>query len=397
MQDAHNHRNNIRRERELRGWSQGDVAEKLGCDARSVGRWERGVVSPSAYYRQRLCQIFEQNVEELGFLQVSSEDIPESTSLQQEDVREPSQQNSEECKDTNNDQGSIISVAEPESSQWEMPIDVDEKLFQQKRSEIRQGVPGFRMVPTSMLIGSFLLLMLILGSINVFLFHAINIKNPVSIVPISTAPISSVLARTVPKRTPVISTIPYGRLLYRTAAPGSKCDLGGGRWVDYNQPDIQCLATMAVISNPSVTAPDLRGTILANIPGATYPDNYVVEALVQQPVTAADFGLYFRNQPGDQQGIYTFSLHPDGTWGVYVYDNKTAAQTLLKAGKTSIDPHAQLYLTVVAIGPDFTLYINRQKVGQVHDKTYRTGTGGIAVDAGGTLIVNGISLYSVAQ
>ena len=53
MQDANNRRNNIKRARELRGWSQGDVAEKLGCDARSVGRWERGVVSPSAYYRQR--------------------------------------------------------------------------------------------------------------------------------------------------------------------------------------------------------------------------------------------------------------------------------------------------------------------------------------------------------
>ena len=172
--------------------------------------------------------------------------------------------------------------------------------------------------------------------------------------------------------------------------------MGGGRWVDYNQPDIQCLATMTVISNPSVTALDLRGTILTNIPDVAYPDNYVVEALVQQPVTTADFGLYFRNQQGDQQGIYTFSLHPGGTWGVYVYDNKTAAQTLIAAGKTSIDPHAQLYLTVVATGPDFTLYINRQKVGHVRDKTYRTGTVGIAVDAGGTLIVNGISLYSIA-
>jgi ribosome-binding protein aMBF1 (putative translation factor) len=38
MQNTYNHINNTKIAREVRGWSQGDVAEKLGCDARSVGR-----------------------------------------------------------------------------------------------------------------------------------------------------------------------------------------------------------------------------------------------------------------------------------------------------------------------------------------------------------------------
>jgi hypothetical protein len=236
------------------------------------------------------------------------------------------------------------------------------------------------------------LLLLILGSISIFTsVHLVySPKNSVSTVPVRIAPTSTATAKATS-----VSTIPYGKLLYRAMAPGSKCDFGGGQWIDYNQPDIQCLATQAVISNPSVTAPDLRGTILASIPGIVYPENYVLEAQVQQPTTAADFGLYFRNQPGDQQGIYTFSIHPNGAWGAYVYDNITGVQTLIASGTAFIDPHAQLYLTVVAVGPNFTFYVNRQKVGGVRNVTYGAGTVGIAVDAGGTIVVNDVSLYSV--
>src|SRR6266516_933014 len=197
--------------------------------------------------------------------------------------------------------------------------------------------------------------------------------------------------------TPVpITNIPYGKLLYTTSTPGSKCDSGGGQWADYNQPGIQCSATNSTISNTSSTSPDLRGTILTGIPNGTYPNNYVVEAQMQQANTSSDFGLYFRNQPGNQQGIYTFFIHPNGTWGAYVYDNTTGAQTQIASGTTSIDPHAQLRLTVAAVGADFTFYVNGKTVGNAHDTTYSTGTVGIAVDAGGTITVSKVGLYSVA-
>lgn len=85
-------RNNIRHARELRGWSQADVAEKLGCDARSVGRWERGVVFPSSYYRQRLCLLFEQNMEELGLLEKAGQNVHEGEPLKQEPLQEQPEQ-----------------------------------------------------------------------------------------------------------------------------------------------------------------------------------------------------------------------------------------------------------------------------------------------------------------
>lgn len=53
----------LRSEREKRGWSRDYVAENIGSDLRSVGRWERGTTSPTPYYRQALCELFGMNRE----------------------------------------------------------------------------------------------------------------------------------------------------------------------------------------------------------------------------------------------------------------------------------------------------------------------------------------------
>ena len=58
----------MRRERDLRGWSQEDVADKLGTSAVNISRWERGITFPSSYYRQRLCLLFEKDAAQLDLL-----------------------------------------------------------------------------------------------------------------------------------------------------------------------------------------------------------------------------------------------------------------------------------------------------------------------------------------
>ena len=66
----------LRRERELRGWSQQDVADAIGAPAASyVSRWERGTVLPSPYYQRRLCELFERDAEQLGLLDAAPGDI----------------------------------------------------------------------------------------------------------------------------------------------------------------------------------------------------------------------------------------------------------------------------------------------------------------------------------
>ncbi|GAC1646038.1 MAG: hypothetical protein NVS4B12_12640 [Ktedonobacteraceae bacterium] len=58
----------LKRQREVRGWSQRYVAQRVETDTFTVGRWERGTSRPSAYFRAKLCALFERDAEDLGFL-----------------------------------------------------------------------------------------------------------------------------------------------------------------------------------------------------------------------------------------------------------------------------------------------------------------------------------------
>ncbi len=77
-------KNRLRRERELRGWSRGYVAEQIGSDAQAMGRWERSKTSPSPYYRQRLCELFHLNADALGLLKEDVKEAPEDETADQE-------------------------------------------------------------------------------------------------------------------------------------------------------------------------------------------------------------------------------------------------------------------------------------------------------------------------
>ena len=67
----------LRRARLERGWTQRAVAEFIGAPQDTmVTRWERGAAFPSAYYIERLCQLFELSPSELGLLPESDSSEP---------------------------------------------------------------------------------------------------------------------------------------------------------------------------------------------------------------------------------------------------------------------------------------------------------------------------------
>jgi len=193
------------------------------------------------------------------------------------------------------------------------------------------------------------------------------------------------------------SGIPKGKLLYSASSPGPTCDTGGGRWVNINQSTISCLPIGDVkISNTNQSS-KLVGTMLISLPGISFPSNYVIQAQLQQASTSSsDFGIYFRNQPGDLQGTYTFLIHPDGTWSAYVYDNKTAIPTEITNGRSIGDAHASILVDVAIMNRNFSFYVNGRQVGSVTDGKYSTGTVGIAVDQGGTVFARNFALYMIA-
>src|SRR5260370_19990916 len=68
----------LRQERDLRCWSQLEVADQIGTTPLNVSRWERGITFPTAHFRQELCTLFGKSAGELGLLQDETTDRYES-------------------------------------------------------------------------------------------------------------------------------------------------------------------------------------------------------------------------------------------------------------------------------------------------------------------------------
>ncbi len=60
----------LKYERTRRGWSQSDLASKLGCDTKTVGRWENEGRLPRPEHRQTLCELFGKDAVELGLIEM---------------------------------------------------------------------------------------------------------------------------------------------------------------------------------------------------------------------------------------------------------------------------------------------------------------------------------------
>ena len=58
-----------------KGWTQNRLAEEVGTTFETVSRWERGVVIPGLFYREKLCSIFDKSASELDL------DQPEGATL----------------------------------------------------------------------------------------------------------------------------------------------------------------------------------------------------------------------------------------------------------------------------------------------------------------------------
>ena len=54
--------------REERGWSQQELADKVGTTPVTISRWENGSTFPTSYFRQKLCEVFGKTLAELGLI-----------------------------------------------------------------------------------------------------------------------------------------------------------------------------------------------------------------------------------------------------------------------------------------------------------------------------------------
>nr|MBA2680959.1 helix-turn-helix domain-containing protein [Ktedonobacteraceae bacterium] len=64
----------LRDARKSQGWTQSDLAEKLGTGPLAVSRWESGGVFPHPHFRKKLCELFGKSPHELGLVREGGED-----------------------------------------------------------------------------------------------------------------------------------------------------------------------------------------------------------------------------------------------------------------------------------------------------------------------------------
>ena len=58
----------LRQAREERGWSQRELADRIGTTSVNISRWENGSTVPSPHFRQQLRDVFEKTLADLGLL-----------------------------------------------------------------------------------------------------------------------------------------------------------------------------------------------------------------------------------------------------------------------------------------------------------------------------------------
>ena len=65
MEYKPSHETSLKNLRIARSLSQSEVAEAIGTSANTVSRWERGIATPSLYYRRKLADLFGLDPQEL--------------------------------------------------------------------------------------------------------------------------------------------------------------------------------------------------------------------------------------------------------------------------------------------------------------------------------------------
>ncbi len=224
---------------------------------------------------------------------------------------------------------------------------------------------------------------------------------PTSAATATTAP--SPTATTQPSPTPTVTTkpsptaVPAGQPLYTTNTPGPNCDTVGGTWTHSTDAQIACPGQRTKIS-ASAQAKTLQGIFLTAIPGQTnYPNDYEIKVLLQQGLASSnDFGVYFRNQPGNQLGTYSFLIHNDGSWNAYVYDNTGVPKSIANGASAVNTIHGQTSIDIIVKGSQFTFSVNGNQLGTANDTTYAQGSVGIAIDQGGVVYASNFSLLTPA-
>ncbi len=272
-------------------------------------------------------------------------------------------------------------IAQPTYKKQAMPDMVP--IAAQPRLKKRDGTQSkWLLLMTTMLA----LVLLIGGSISYFHFGSGNGAAPTSRIGTTPTPAATAVAH------PFLP-VPAGTLLYSAARPD--CDAESSLWSKTTNAKITCNQSALELIN--TTTSHLAGLYLNTLPdGSPIPTDYILHVQISQSANSyGSYGVFFRNQPGSQQGTYSFMLNPSGYWKAYSYDNVTGAASTLYGQKATIQPNGFTTIDIVVSGNTFMFYLNGVYQGKVESSTYATGTLGFTVDTGADVYIKNLAIYNL--
>ena len=323
----------LKRERALHGWSQADVAGKIGSDPKTVGRWERGLTSPSPYLSQRLSELYEKSVEELGLVVSDKQNFFEDE------------------KGIENSSGDEIAREHTPMPQ----IAIQEKVAEpalispsRRWSVVHRLLPGGDNPTRRSLLFRALIIVLLLFVIvdacwllyGAFVTHAPD---------------------------------PYtgqGTLALNDSLQANS----GSGWSLSNNEEGQCFFADGTYRVRGIKSAFMKLCVAAE----TYFNDFTYEVRMQ--VVVGDCGgLGFRTTFPQ---LYYFVICQDGNYRFVRYDTKQSNKRIIVSGVSSAIQHGLKrtnVLAVVARGDSFTLYVNHRRLYQGTDEVYLDGQIGLLV------------------
>lgn len=240
-----------------------------------------------------------------------------------------------------------------------------------------------------LLLGILLLLVFIVGGAATYLYIAQHNHTVPSLVTPQTASKAANSSATLPA-----ALIPVGRRLYGTTLPGHPCDTQGGKWSNLPDTKIQCNNSATGMLN---TGQHVGGSLLTGLPnGQQTPNDYIIQVQATvNPDSHGNFGVFFRNQPGSQQGTYSFMLSPGGSWTAYVYDNVTGQGHSLYGYHMQGALNGTVTIDIMVQGNRYNFYVNGILQGYVISNQYPSGSIGLAADSGADISFKNLALYAL--
>lgn len=261
----------------------------------------------------------------------------------------------------------------------------------EERSERRRGCLPLWMT----LLAGLLAVFVIIGSIALYMRPEGAATGSVSNMPTSTQVArtsATVISQSLPS-----ALVPVGNLLYSTMLPGEHCDHAGGQWSSSLNARVICNASDTEVQDSSTNF--LAGTFLDKLSsGYGIPSDYVLQVQVRQGADShGKFGVFFRNQPGDNEGAFSFLLDPSkNNWSVYTYDNQTGASHQIATGPiVATSLNSLITIDVVVNYRTFTFYLDGHYQGYAQSSSYPDGTLGLASDVGANAFFKNLALYAL--